>query len=271
LSSAGVTGPGPASPDPVRPNAAVPNAAAPKSASTKSASTKSARTGLTRTGGIGLPEDAPGLALARLADMQSAREIALAACRRTIRCAGGAVRAVHTRDPSRWESLLSQSEQSLREAQAALGPFPAVYYAGFLQDAEKEYGEAALTRMLVEGGPLPTWDDLSIGLSPWLNGLCEAASELRREVLDRLREGNPGHAEMLMREMDAVYELLMGIDFPDALTGGLRRSADALRAVLERTRADLTTTALQLRLQASLEGAAGRMSSSPGPRADEHG
>ena len=223
---------------------------------------------------IGLPDNAPEAAQSQLADMQSARELALAACRRATRFASGAVRAVHTRDASRWELLFGQSEQSLREAQAALGPFPAVYYAGFLQDAEKEYGEAALTRMLVEGGRLPTWEDLSIGLAPWLNGLCEAASELRREVLDRLREGNSGHAEMLVRAMDGVYELVMGIDFPDALTGGLRRSADALRAVLERTRSDLTTTALQLRLQAALESAAGhsgRSGSVPGSPAAPQG
>jgi translin len=208
-------------------------------------------------------------ALSRLEDMQSARELALAASRRATRFAGGAVRAVHTRDASRWEHLFSQSEQSLREAQAALSPFPNVYYAGFLQDAEKEYGEAALTRTLVEGGRLPTWDDLSIGLAPWLNGLCEAASELRREVLDRLREGDPANAEILLRAMDTVYELLMGIDFPDALTGGLRRSADALRAVLERTRSDLTTTALQLRLQSAIEVAAAQLASPAGSSADQ--
>ncbi len=221
--------------------------------------------GATGPAAIGLPDSAAEAVVDRLASVQSAREVALAACRRATRFAGGAVRAVHTREPARWEELFGQSEQSLREAQAALGPFPAVYYAGFLQDAEKEYGEAALTRTLVEGGPLPTWDDLSIGLAPWLNGLCEAASELRREVLDRLREGSSGRAEALLRSMDSVYELVMGVDFPDALTGGLRRSADALRAVLERTRSDLTTTALQLRLQASLESAAGQWASSRTP------
>jgi translin len=167
---------------------------------------------------------------------------------------------VHTGEPSRWEALFAESERALREAQAALSAHPSVRYAGFLQDAEKEFGEAALTRALVEGDSLPTWEDLSIGLAPWLNGLCEAASELRRDVLDRLRAGGAKDAEALLRAMDGVYELVMGIDFPDALTGGLRRSADALRAVLERTRSDLTTTALQLRLQASLEAAAGRLS-----------
>jgi translin len=203
----------------------------------------------------GLPDDIAEAVLAPLSAMHSAREVALAACRRATRCAAGAVRAVHTRQPSRWGDLFGQSEQSLREAQVALGPFPGIYYAGFLQDAEKEFGEAALTRTLVEGGPWPTWADLSIGLAPWLNGLCEAASELRREILDRLREGRADQAEVLLQAMDRVYELVVGVDFPDALTGGLRRNADSLRAVLERTRSDLTTTALQLRLQASLDRA----------------
>ncbi len=207
-----------------------------------------------------LPASAIEKLSSELQSMQSAREVALSGCRRAIRAAGSAVRAVHRGEPSRWEALLAESERALREAQEALGAYPSVRYAGFLQDAEKEYGEAALTRALVEGGRLPTWEDLSIGLAPWLNGLCEAASELRRDVLDRLREGGSEGAEVLFQAMDGVYELVMVVDFPDAITGGLRRSADALRAVLERTRSDLTTTALQLRLQASLDGATGRFS-----------
>jgi translin len=212
-----------------------------------------------------LPAEASDSLSLQLASTQSAREQALAGCRTTIRFAGSAIRAVHARDLSRWEALFEQSQLALREAQSALGSFPWVRYAGFLQDAEKEFGEAALTRALVEGDPLPTWEELSIGLAPWLNGLCEAASELRRDVLDRLREGSSETAEALLRSMDAVYELVVSVDYPDAITGGLRRSADALRAVLERTRSDLTTTALQLRLQSSLERAAERVTPVAGP------
>ena len=58
-----------------------------------------------------------------------------------------------------------------------------------------------------------------------------------------------------MTTMDDVYSVLVTIDYPDAVTGGLRRTTDALRAVLERTRADLTTTAVAARLQASIEAA----------------
>ena len=118
---------------------------------------------------------------------------------------------------------------------------------------EKEYAEAVLTTALVDGRPLPGHADLGVEPQAWLNGLAEAASELRRHLLDRLREGDADVAEYLLVAMEDVYEQLVGVDFPDAITGGLRRSADALRAVLERTRSDLTTTLLQFRLQAAIE------------------
>ena len=156
--------------------------------------------------------------------------------------------------------MLAFSEEAraaLREAQEAMRPHPAVAFAGFMHDAEKEYAEAVLTACLVDGGALP--DPAAVGVQPaaWLCGLCEAASELRRHLLDQLRDGEMETAERLLRAMEDVYDLLVTIDYPDALTGGLRRSTDALRAVLERSRADLTTTFIQARLQAALEERAG--------------
>jgi translin len=159
---------------------------------------------------------------------------------------------------------LAQCEAALRQAQQALRPFPRVAYAGFLHDAEKEYAEAVLTAALVNGTTLPGHLELAVEAPAWLNGLAEAASELRRHLLDRLREGKAAVAEELLLAMDDVYELLVVVDYPDAITGGLRRSADSLRAVLERTRSDLTTTLLQFRLQAALEG---RASGDTGPTA----
>ncbi|MCA1691895.1 MAG: hypothetical protein LC733_06760 [Actinobacteria bacterium] len=110
------------------------------------------------------------------------------------------------------------------------------------------------------GGELPSYGDLAVGIPSWLGGLSEASTELRRHILDRLREGELGQATALVAAMDEVYGLLVSMDYPDALTGGLRRHVDALRAVLERTRGDLTTTVLQARLQAAIEGRVG-----PGP------
>ena len=160
---------------------------------------------------------------------------------------------MHRHDPERVVVLLAECEAAVRDAQAALDPYPAVAHAGFLHDAEKEYAEAVLTAALVAGEPLADHRALAVGLPAWLGGLTEAASELRRHLLDRLRAGELEMAEGLLAAMEDVYDLVTGIDYPAAVTGGLRRSADALRAVLERTRSDLTTTLLQARLQRALE------------------
>jgi translin len=182
-----------------------------------------------------------------------ARETALPACRRTIRSAGSAIRAVHRLEPEHANELADEAERSLREAQEVLRPFPAVAFAGFLHDAEKEYAEARFTIALVAGNALPLPQQLAVSAPAWLRGLAEAASELRRHALDRLRDGDLERAETLLGEMDDVYDTLMTVDFPDAITSGLRRTVDALRAVLERTRGDVTATAVQARLQRALE------------------
>ena len=182
-----------------------------------------------------------------------AREAGLPACRRAIRAAGSSIRAVHRRSFDEAASLAAECEQAIREAQAVLRPFPALTHAGFLHDAEKEYVEARVTAALVAGEPLPGPDELGVDVTAWLKGIAEAASELRRHLLDRLRAGELEQGETLLAAMDDVYDALLAIDFPDALTNGLRRTVDALRAVLERTRGDVTTTVLQTRLQQSIE------------------
>ena len=158
-----------------------------------------------------------------LGEAHRAREIGLAACRMVIRSSGSSIRAVHRFDTREAEAQASAAEAALREAQTALAPFPAVAYAGFLSDAEKEYAEARLTAALVAEAPLPTADDLGVQATSWMKGLAEAASELRRHLLDLLRGGDLDRGEELLDVMDDVYDALVVVDFPDAITGGLRR------------------------------------------------
>ena len=188
-----------------------------------------------------------------LDDAQRAREQGLSACRRAIRACGLAIRAVHRGEADEIALRTTEGRDALREAQEALRPHPRVAHAGFLHDAEKEYAEAVLTAALVGGEPLLGPDEIGVGPAAWLCGLAEAASELRRYLLDRLRAGELQRGEELLAAMEDVYDLLVTIDYPDALTGGLRRTTDALRAVLERSRADVTTTLMQARLQVALE------------------
>jgi len=190
-----------------------------------------------------------------LAASHQAREAALRACRATIQASGRSIRATHRREVSTAVTLLAEARRALDDAHEVLAQFPAIAAAGFLHDAEKEYAEAALFAALATEGPLS--DHVAARVSPaaWLNGLAEAGSELRRLILDTLRAGDLARAEALLTVMDDVYGLLVAVDYPDAVTGGLRRTTDGFRAVLERTRSDLTTTLLQSRLQASIDQA----------------
>jgi len=130
----------------------------------------------------------------------------------------------------------------------------AVYWAGYVQDAMKEFAEASVLLAIISGAALPSPREIDVEDAPYLNGLCEAASELRRLVLHTLRGEDLDLAGRYLASMNDIYDLLITVDFPDAITGGLRRSVDQLRAVLERTRGDFTLTLNQRRLEAAILG-----------------
>ena len=184
-----------------------------------------------------------------------AREVMIGAARQAIQCCAASIRSTHRGEFDRAEALAVEAHDHLSAADAATIDVPEVRATGPLADAKKEYVEARLTLAFVRGEALLGPEELRVEVAPYLNGMAEAASELRRQVLDRLREGDLATAEALMATMDDVYSVLVTIDYPDGVTGGLRRTTDALRAVLERTRSDLTTTVVATRLQAAIETA----------------
>jgi translin len=189
-----------------------------------------------------------------LEEKHLAREITLNASRRAIRACASAIRAVQRREFYPARELTAEAAAFLAEADAALTGHPDVRYAGSLHDAKKEFAEANLTLAFVSGQALPRPEELRVEMPAYLNGLAEAASEVRRQVLDCLRREDLAEAEGLLAVMDEVYGVLVTVDYPDALTGGLRRATDALRAVLERTRGDVTNALVMARMQDAIQG-----------------
>ena len=193
-----------------------------------------------------------------------AREESLALSREALRASANAVRAIHRDDFDGAEELLVAAADALRRAAEALAAHPDVLYAGFVQDAQKEYAEARATYAIVLGRQLPGPENLDVTWQAYLNGLGEAAGELRRYILDKLRHGEVRRGEELLQAMDDIYDLLVTIDYPDAMTGGLRRTTDMVRGVLERTRGDLTMAARQDHLEGTLRAFEAKL-----PRAEE--
>jgi len=183
-----------------------------------------------------------------------AREVTLTSARRIIQSSAASIRATHRGELETARSLIAEGAAALAEADDALHSHPELRVTGALPDAIKELVEANMTLAFVADSPLPTMDALGVSAAAYLNGLAEAASELRRHTLDCLRDGRLERAEELVAVMDDVYSMLVTVDYPDGVTGGLRRTTDALRAVLERTRGDLTTTIVATRLQHSIDG-----------------
>jgi translin len=186
---------------------------------------------------------------AHLEAKHQAREQALALAREVIRLSANAIRAVHRHEFEAAEGLLAKGRTNLEQAKAGLSEHPDIFYAGFVHDAQKEFAEANCTLALIAGRPLPAPEALGVMAGSYLNGLGESVGELRRHLLDSLRAGDIQHCEDCLAAMGDIYDVLVTMDYPEAVTAGLRRTADAMRGILERTRGDYTMTYAQRRLE----------------------
>ena len=188
-----------------------------------------------------------------LSAKDEAREKALPLCREAIRHCSNAIRAVHRQEFDQAAELLKSTRKILTEAKQAVAAHSELSNIGLIWDAQKELAEGNITLALVTGKPLPEPAALSVDAAAYLNGLGEAVGELRRYLLDSMRRGDLSRGEELLSAMDDIYSVLVTMDFPDAVTGGLRRTTDMVRGVLERTRSDLTLAMRQKDLETRLE------------------
>ena len=213
-----------------------------------------------------------------------ARDQALAQARQLTRHAAHAIRAIHRSEEDLAQEHLGQALLLVESLKADLKAFPDLYFAGYTQDAIKEFAEASITVALILDRPMPLPADLAIETASYVNGLAEVTGELRRRCLDILRKGYSTEAERLLTLMDEIYSLLVTFDYPDAITSGLRRQTDLVRGIVEKTRGDLTLSlrqqqmqdaihglSLQLSIQDAADGQAGLLQEDPGDETDQPG
>jgi len=198
-----------------------------------------------------------------------ARDQALARARQVTRHAAHAIRAIHRSEHDNAVENLDQASQLIEQMKQDLSVYPDLYYAGYTQDAIKEFAEASITCALIENRTLPTPEELGVEYATYLNGLAEVTGELRRRCMDILRQGYSKEAERLLACMDDIYALLVTLDYPDAITNGLRRQTDLARGIVERTRGDMTISLRESELEKALLTFSQRLDS--GANADDSG
>lgn len=183
-----------------------------------------------------------------------ARERALPAARRAIRSCANAIRAIHRSEWDLAHRLMDEARQAIQEGLEAVRDHPDIRYAGYLQDAQKEYAEARITEAVVTGAAsLPTPEELGVEEAPYLNGMAEAIGEARRSILDLLRHGDVDRGEAILSAMDDMYYVLVSMDYPEAITLNLRRSTDVARSLIEKTRGDLSIAIVQRDLRDAID------------------
>ncbi len=200
-----------------------------------------------------------------------ARDEALAVCRLLTRHCAHSIRAVHREEADVVNEHLSEAKNLAQQLRESLQNYPDLYFAGYTQDALKEFAEATITRALVLDQPLPSPEQIGVEGSTYLNGLAEVTGELRRRCMDILRQGYSSEAERLLGCMDDIYSVLVTIDYPDAITSGLRRQTDLVRGILERTRGDLTISQREHHLELALEDIAKKLQEANAKNADNPG
>ena len=188
-----------------------------------------------------------------------ARDQALAQARLLTRFSAHAVRAIHRDEHDNALQNLDEARKIVEGLRKDLAPHPELFHAGYTQDAIKEFAEASITVALIENKPLPSPEELGVEYATYLNGLAEAAGELRRRCLDIIRQGYDDEAGRLLGCMDEIYETLVTMDYPDAVTNGLRRQTDVTRSLLERTRGDLTISLREQHLEDAMQALSARL------------
>jgi len=182
-----------------------------------------------------------------------ARDKALGQARQITRHSANAIRALHRSEYELAEQQLHEVRRLVDSLKEELGEYLDLYYAGYTQDAIKEFAEASIAYALVRNQSLPTPEALAVEYATYLNGLAEVPGELRRRCLDILRQGYSQEAERLLFCMDEIYGILVTLDYPDAVTNGLRRQTDLVRGIVERTRGDLTISLREQQLSEKMD------------------
>jgi translin len=184
----------------------------------------------------------------------SKRDEALKRARQLTRACSLAIRAVHRDDREAMDANLAEAQALADALREELKDHPELFFAGYTQDSLKEFVEANVTCALIQNQALQTPEELGVEEATYLNGLAEVVGELRRRTLDILRSGYSEEAERLLGIMDEIYSVLVTIDYPDAITNGLRRQTDLARGIIEKTRGDVTASLRGRQLTEAIRG-----------------
>ncbi len=191
-----------------------------------------------------------------LDDKDSVREIAIKSSREIVRLSSRAIMKMH-RGENCSEEIKKVKDEVWHLRSLLLKEYPDIYYAGFVQNAMQEYVEAMLFYSVMHNRDWPTHKDLNVNATAYLMGCGDLVGELRREVLENLREENFERAEEYLKIMEEIYEMLLRFNYPSGLVP-IKQKQDLARALVEKTRGEITIATMNRRLEKKLTEIGGK-------------
>ena len=168
------------------------------------------------------------------------REQSLAISREIVRECSKSIRNIHRNDVSNAKEHIKIAQNKIEKLKNICSEISEISYAGYVLDAEREFVEAVLFYNFDVNGYIEPYKKFNVHPSSYIQGIGDTIGEWRRKALDHLRNLDIKKAETYLEIMEEGIGILNELDYPDALTGGLRRYADNARSIIERTRSDIT-------------------------------
>ncbi len=184
-----------------------------------------------------------------LSSIYDVREESLRLSRRAIQFASKSIRSVHRQELNEARLQLNNCKKCVSELMEMTNSFPMIKYNGFVIDAEKEMVEASLVYEFEISSSLILPSELNVSAVGYIGGLADSIGEWRRRSLDLLRELRIEESTKYLDIMELSMDILCELDYPDGMTGGLRRLADNARSIIERTRSDITNASVQAQMR----------------------
>jgi translin len=167
------------------------------------------------------------------------REKILKLSRMIIRDCSIAIKHIHRKDFEEYKQKLQNAKESHKELLELVNCNPGVF-SKHLKTPEQEYAEAVAFYSIISREPLPLPSDLNINPLNYTLGLADVIGELRRYVLDNIRNSVVKDLNYILENMDDIYTHLFSIDYPSGLTLDLRHKTDQARNIIEKTRGEVS-------------------------------
>jgi len=174
-------------------------------------------------------------------NLNEIREKSLSISREIIRDCSKSIRHIHRNDTNGAKQYLDAASLNVKKLKNLCKNVSEINNAGYVLDAEREFVEAVLVYKYELEGSVEVFKKFSVHPSSYIQGIGDAIGEWRRKALDSLKELNLKKSEEYLHVMEECLGILVELDYPDALTGGLRRYADNAKSLIEKTRSEITS------------------------------